>query len=47
MSWFKRSPRAKDPAKSSPKKFSPATERSLQEAKLTGQVKIKEKKSKS
>lgn len=47
MSWFKRTPRAKDPAKSSPKKFSPASERSLKEAKLSGHLNIKEKKSRN
>ena len=36
MSWFKRAPRPKAPTHLTPKNFSPATERSLEESKLRG-----------
>ena len=36
MSWFKRSPRAKEPQRTTPHKTSPASEKILEEAKKTG-----------
>lgn len=41
MSWFKRSPRAKEPSKQLPHHSSPMTDKKLEEAKLKGPDKRK------
>jgi hypothetical protein len=36
MSWFKRTPKAKEPQKALPQRYSPATKKMLEEAKKLG-----------
>lgn len=41
MSWFKRSPKTKEPSRQVPHQISPMTEKRLEEAKQTGPSKKK------
>ena len=44
MSWFRHRPIPKNPPVHTPKDFSPATQRSLDEAKKSGPTKLPDKK---